>query len=159
MKNTIYTIGGYGYSREAFFEKLDTNQIDLFVDVRQRRGMRGSLYSFLNSTALQDELARHGIAYLHLKELAPTTRVRQAQKIADSDAGMEKRQREQLSDEFRLAYREEVLALQSARRVLGQFGDFTSVCLFCVERPAVACHRSIVADWLSAESGLPIVDL
>jgi uncharacterized protein (DUF488 family) len=31
--------------------------------------------------------------------------------------------------------------------------------LFCVERDPEACHRSLIADRLLAEQGLPVVDL
>ena len=78
MIETLYTMGGYGYSQDAFFDRLEANGVDVLVDIRQRRGMRGRQYSFLNSTALQTELLEREIAYLHLKELSPTTAVRDA---------------------------------------------------------------------------------
>lgn len=42
MKTEIYTIGVYGSTEETFFSKLIAAQVDLFVDIRQRRGVRGN---------------------------------------------------------------------------------------------------------------------
>ena len=61
----IYTIGVYGSSEEEFFGKLTESQIDLFCDIRQRRGVRGRQYSFVNSNHLQKKLSDLGIGYLY----------------------------------------------------------------------------------------------
>ncbi len=45
----IVTIGGYGFTEDAFINALKGAGVDAFVDIRQRRGMRGSKYAFLNS--------------------------------------------------------------------------------------------------------------
>ncbi|MBS4031080.1 MAG: DUF488 family protein [Clostridiales bacterium] len=63
--------------------KLQNNNIDLFIDIRIRRGMRGSKYSFVNSTYLQKKLKMLGVDYLHCKELAPTDEIRALQKGED----------------------------------------------------------------------------
>ena len=73
----IYTIGVYGSTEESFFGALIENEIELFIDVRARRGMRqSSPYKFVNSTVLQQKLRQLGIYYAHLKELAPTREIR-----------------------------------------------------------------------------------
>ena len=38
----IYTIGVYNSTESSYFRKLQENNIDLFCDIRQRRGVRGS---------------------------------------------------------------------------------------------------------------------
>ncbi|WP_349829476.1 hypothetical protein [Brevibacterium litoralis] len=43
------------------------------LDVRQRRGVRGTEYAWANSRRLQAALAANGIDYRHHRELAPTT--------------------------------------------------------------------------------------
>lgn len=156
MIETISTIGGYGYSKETFFERLKENKIDILVDIRQRRGMRGKLYAFLNATALTSELAGHGIAYIHIKELAPTNEVRDAQREDDLKSGAKKRTRIELSDAFRDAYREKVLVGSSAEKILAEIQSYRHPCFFCVEGPAVACHRSLVTDWLLGYRSIPI---
>ena len=148
MIEVISTIGGYGYSKEIFFEKLKDNKVDLLIDIRQRRGMRGKLYAFLNATALTSELARHGIAYIHIKELAPTNEVREVQREDDLKSGVKKKARIELSDAFREAYRKNVLVKSSAESILTEIQAYRHPCFFCVEGPAVACHRSLVTNWL-----------
>lgn len=68
--------GVYGNTEDEFFRKILNEQITLFVDVRQRRGMRGSQYAFANSTYLQNKLKELGIKYVHIKALAPTISIR-----------------------------------------------------------------------------------
>jgi uncharacterized protein (DUF488 family) len=148
MIETINTIGGYGFSKEAFFERLKESKIDILVDIRQRRGMRGKLYAFLNAKALASELERHGIAYIHIKELAPTDEVRDAQREDDLKSGVKKRTRAELSDAFRDAYREKILVGSSAEKILAKIQNYRHPCFFCVEGPVAACHRSLVTDWL-----------
>ena len=80
---TIFTIGVYGFSEDAFFTALKDHEIDLFIDIRARRGMRGAKYKFVNSSYLQAKLKEMGIGYAHLKELAPTPRIRGLQEQAD----------------------------------------------------------------------------
>jgi uncharacterized protein (DUF488 family) len=75
----LYTIGGYGHTEKSFINALKSNNIDLFVDVRQRRGMRGATYSFLNAKKLEENLKSAEISYLHFKDLAPTNEVRSFQ--------------------------------------------------------------------------------
>ena len=67
----IYTIGVYGSTEEDFFGKLTRSKIDLFCDIRQRRGVRGRQYAFVNSSYLQKKLSGLGIGYLYEKRFAP----------------------------------------------------------------------------------------
>lgn len=154
MSAELFSIGGYGYTVDSFVTALLRHDIKLFVDVRQRRGMRGSRYAFLNATALQSTLADAGINYVHLKGLAPTAAIRQMQSAADLVADIGKRQRTSLSHEFRSAYREQILAGVSAGRVMAELGSNKRICFFCVEAAADACHRSLICDWLRDELGL-----
>jgi len=52
----FYTIGVYNSTEQEYFKKLTDNNIDTFCDIRQRRGVRGSQYSFVNSNRLQAKL-------------------------------------------------------------------------------------------------------
>lgn len=157
--NNLLTIGAYGHSHQSFFDRLDSCRVDLFVDIRQRRGMRGSAYAFLNATALEAELGRRGIAYLHLKELAPTSAIRDAQREADRTLGATKRSREGLSELFEAKYMAEVVATANLESILGRLARYERVCFFCVEREARACHRSLVASWISKRTGASVVDI
>ncbi len=76
---TLRTIGVYGFDRDSFLTALTGAGVELLLDVRQRRGVRGSEYAWANAQRLQAALAEPGIGYSHLKELAPTTEMRQLQ--------------------------------------------------------------------------------
>ena len=149
----LFTIGGYGHTEETFVSRLKSNSIDLFVDIRARRGMRGRKYSFLNASRLQVALKEVNIAYLHLKNLAPSDDVRNAQRMADAESDYTKRSRERLSDTFISEYKSKVLQVVDRSEVLSLLADFDCVCLFCVESLPNACHRSIVTSWLEEETG------
>jgi uncharacterized protein (DUF488 family) len=155
----LLTIGAYGHSPESFFDRLQSCEVDLLVDIRQRRGMRGRTYAFLNATALQVELERRGIAYLHLKELAPTPGIRDAQREADRISGVTKRSREGLSQLFEAKYMAEVVARANFASIVRVLGQHKRVCFFCVERDARACHRSLVASWISERTGAVVTDI
>lgn len=147
---TIYTIGAFGYDEETFFHALVEAGIDTLCDIRQRRGVRGARYAFVNSSRLQHKLARLNVRYVHVRSLAPTTEVRRAQKEADEAAGVDKRRREVLHPAFVDAYRRECLDTTAASDVLASLlTDSRRVALFCVEQQPAACHRSLAAEWLS----------
>ncbi len=159
MIESIFTIGGYGHSQMSFFEQLRINEIDVFVDIRRRRGMRGKKYSFLNSTILQEELKSQQISYIHLIELAPTNDIREAQKIIDKAGGTQKQQRLELSCAFKEGYQSKILAKATPNEVIRSIQPHRRPCFFCVEGPAMACHRSLVAEWLKDYTGAPVKHL
>lgn len=147
MKN-LFTIGVYGSSKEEFFDKLVKNNIDTFIDIRRRRAVRGSQYAFVNSTRLQNELRERNIKYLHILDLAPTNEIREAQKVADNQQKVAKRERQSLGSVFRYRYENEILSnydFNSLEKELATLGCERAV-LFCVEKEPQACHRSLVSE-------------
>ena len=151
------TIGVYGATEENFFQALLDVGVDTFCDIRQRRGVRGAEYAFVNSQRLQKRLAEMGIRYLHRKDLAPTTAVRNKQKEADKLNKVVKRQRTALGHVFIDAYQETVLASFAPQSLLDDLeSDAKVVALFCVEREPEACHRSLVAEKLQEELGVEV---
>src|ERR1700710_3165926 len=106
---SIATIGVYGFDRESFLQALASAGIDLLLDVRQRRGVRGSEYAWANARRLQAALAEANIGYTHLKELAPTTELRELQYREDARLGEGKRSRSVLAPEYAHRYTEEIL--------------------------------------------------
>ena len=147
----VTTIGVHGWSVEAWLAALRQAEIELLVDIRQRRGVRGAAYAWANAQRLQAALLRDRIAYEHRKDLAPTTALRELQYSADERAGVGKRSRERLSPAFAEAYRREVLAAAD----LSALRAGPPAALLCVEREPDACHRSLVAEAL----GLPVLHL
>lgn len=146
----FFTIGVYNSSEKEYFKKLVDNDIDTFCDIRQRRGVRGSEYSFVNSNRLQAKLSDLDIKYGHVLELAPTSEIRELQKEADNKLGELKRDRNKLGNIFTLAYKDRILNkfdFNSFIEKLKEVGA-SKVVLFCVEEKPEACHRSIVTDKL-----------
>ena len=155
----IITLGVYGSTEAGFFTALREAGVDTFCDIRARRGVRGSEYAFVNSQRLQAKLAELGIRYLHFKELAPSEALRKRQYAADKLDRIAKRKRTELSELFMAGYREEQQDFDSAKFVEQLGPDARVVALFCVERAAAACHRSLLAARLQQDLGLEVVHL
>jgi uncharacterized protein (DUF488 family) len=154
----IATIGVYGFGRDSFLAALRGAGVELLLDVRQRRGVRGSEYAWANARRLQDALAGSGIAYTHLKELAPTTELRELQYREDDRRGEGKRSRTVLAPEYARLYTERILDPADLEAVLRWVGE-SRAALLCVERDPEACHRSLIAARLQAEHGFAVEHL
>ncbi len=154
----IFTVGVYGTDLDSFLAALGEAGVELLLDVRQRRGVRGARYAWANAARLQAALRAARIGYQHLPELAPTTSMREAQYEADAARGEGKRDRTVLAPSYVERYTEEILApadLDPLVRFVGR----SSAALFCVERDAAACHRSLIAARLARDYGARIVNL
>lgn len=156
----VFTIGVYGYTRETFLAALKDAGIDVLIDIRRRRGVRGPDYTFANSQRLQEEMAELGIRYIHEIALAPGEDIVHQQIAHDTEHGGSIRKRTELLPSFREAYH---------RTVLDHFGFAAffadnhiqngNICLMCVERTAEACHRGMVAEKLHELYGWPVTNL
>jgi uncharacterized protein (DUF488 family) len=146
----FFTIGVYRSTDEDFFKKLTDNHIDTFCDVRQRRGVRGGEYSFVNSRYLQQKLHDLGIRYYHIFDLAPTTEIRKIQQQEDLQLGEKKRDRKKIGKLFMTAYKDKILGNFKFDDFMKQLEDAGAnhIVLFCLEEHSEACHRSIVAEKL-----------
>ncbi len=154
------TIGVYGFTEAAFFEALKQAGVDLFCDLRWRRGVRGAAYAFANRTRLEQRLATLGIRYLHCRDLAPSPALRQRQAATDKANRTAKRQRTVLDELFVAGYGQECLAAFDSEAFLERLGHPARVvALFCVEREPAACHRSLLAQRLKRDLGVEIVHL
>jgi uncharacterized protein (DUF488 family) len=156
---TIATVGVYGADLERFLAALRANDVRQVVDVRRRRGVRGSEYAWANATRLEAALAKAGIAYRHHKELAPTTELRQVQYAADDRAHVGKRSRRELAPAFAEQYAREILDGADLETVVSELPAEGAAALLCVERDPEACHRSLLAERLAAEYDLSIVHI
>jgi uncharacterized protein (DUF488 family) len=144
----IYTIGVYGSSEKEFFQKLTDRQIDTFCDIRLRRAVRGSQYAFANSQRLQDKLADLSIKYLHETGLAPTPEIIKLQDKFDKEHQIQRRKREELTDVFKVAYKNKILSKFDIRKFIKDLAESGAkkLVLFCVEKSPAACHRSLVTN-------------
>nr|WP_206310110.1 DUF488 family protein [Streptomyces sp. A0592] len=72
---------------------------------------------------------------------------------------MGKRNREALAPEDVTRYTGEVLDLFDLGALVADLPDGSVTALLCVERDPEACHRSLVAERLRAEHGLPVTNI
>ena len=155
----IATIGVYGFTAQTFLDALQEANVRVVLDVRQRRGVRGSEYAWANSARLQAALAEAGVGYRHEKQLAPTTELRQLQYRQDAKQRVGKRSRAELAPEYRDRYIAEILDRVDLGPLVADLPDEGDSALLCVERDPEACHRSLIAERLASEHGLAVVHL
>jgi uncharacterized protein (DUF488 family) len=156
-KVKIATIGVYGWTLERFLDALADDGVELLVDVRQRRGVRGREYAWANAQRLQRALAEAGIAYSHHKELAPTTELRHLQYAEDEQRKVGKRERTELAPEYRSRYLHEIVEAADLDALVAELPLVSA--LFCVEHEPEACHRSLIADRLAEQYGVTVAHL
>ena len=154
----LATIGVYGFDGPSFLSTLREAGVNLALDVRQRRGVRGSEYAWANARRLEAALAEAGIAYSHLPELAPTTEMRQLQYREDERRGEGKRSRTELAPEYVQRYEAEILGQVDLAPIVNWIGS-KHAALLCVERDPEACHRSLIAKRLEQEFSFEVKHL
>jgi len=155
----VATIGVYGSTLARFLMALREADVRLVLDVRQRRGVRGSEYAWANSQRIQAALAEAGIEYRHHRELAPTTELRELQYAEDERLGVGKRSRTELAPAYVERYEREIIAQIDLGPIVDALPKVGIAALLCVERDPDACHRSLVAARLSAEHDCTVTHL
>jgi uncharacterized protein (DUF488 family) len=155
----IATIGVYEFDAASFIRALDEAGVTLLLDIRQRRGVRGSEYAWANSQRLQARLAEERIGYEYHPELAPDTEMRQLQYREDARQGVGKRSRVRLSPEYIDVYTKEILDLAPLEPLVRRLPVHGIGALLCVEATAQACHRSLVAARLAERFGFEVINL
>ena len=157
----FFTIGVYNSTENEFFEKLTQNNIDTFCDIRQRRGVRGAKYSFVNSNRLQEKLNDLGIKYGYVQDLAPTTEIRELQKEIDAEKGELKSERQELGKVFVIEYKNKILGNFDFEKFFENLDNIGAnrIALFCGEEHPEACHRSIVANKIADNFNYKVTNL
>jgi len=153
---TVVTIGVYGFTARTFLDLLREANVRLLLDVRQRRGVRGSEYAWANSVRLQLALAESGVEYRHRRELAPTTELRHLQYREDAKLRVGKRSRTELAPEYRRRYTSEILDRADLAAIVETLPTEATTALLCVERDPEACHRSIIAARMQGDHGVRV---
>jgi uncharacterized protein (DUF488 family) len=152
----LATIGVYGFTATAFMGALRDADVRRLLDVRQRRGVRGSEYAWANARRLQAALAAAGIEYRHHRELAPTTELRRLQYREDDRRGEGKRSRSKLAPEYVERYTREILDQVDLGPIVASMPTDGAAALFCVEHRPEACHRSLIAERLARDYGVTL---
>jgi uncharacterized protein (DUF488 family) len=155
----IATIGVYEFDATSFVAALDEGGITKVLDIRQRRGVRGSQYAWANAQRLQKLLAEARIAYEYHPELAPDTEMRQLQYREDDRQGVGKRSRVRLAPDYVREYTEEILDLVPLQPLIDRLPVHGMGALLCVEATAQACHRSLVAGRLAERFGFEVTHI
>jgi uncharacterized protein (DUF488 family) len=155
----VATVGVYGFDADTFLGSLRAEDVGLVLDVRQRRGVRGSEYAWANAVRLQRALADAGIAYRHHRELAPTTELRQLQYREDAKMGVGKRSRVSLAPAYVARYTQEILDRVDLALIVADLPTERASALLCVERDPEACHRLLIAERMRSEHGVRVVHL
>ena len=158
-RRTAATIGVYGFAAATFLSALREANVRRLLDLRQRRGVRGSEYAWANAKRLQAALAEAGIEYRHHKELAPTTEMRHLQYREDERLGVGKRSRVELAPEYVKRYTREILDRVDLDPIVEGMPTEGLAALFCVERDPEACHRSLVAERMAQRHGLAVMHI
>jgi uncharacterized protein (DUF488 family) len=156
---TVATIGVYGWTLPRLLDALRAANVRLVLDVRQRRGVRGSEYAWANAKRLEAALAGADIAYEHRPELAPTTELRRLQYAEDERQRVGKRSRSALAPDYRRRFADEILDRVDLGAIAGELPADGTTALLCVERDPQACHRSLVAGRLADEHGVLVSHL
>jgi uncharacterized protein (DUF488 family) len=155
----LATIGVYGFDLDAFLRALRRADVRVVLDVRQRRGVRGPQYAWANARRLQAALADAGIDYVHLKQLAPTTELRELQYAEDARAGVGKRSRRELAPGYIDGYTREILDPTGVRPVTNALPPTGRAAILCVERDPEACHRSLIAARAARECNIRVTHI
>ena len=148
----VFTIGIYGWTPEAFVSALQHRGVQVLIDTRQRRGVRGTRYQFANANSLQALLTQHGVQYLYIKALVPPVEVRQIQKVCDAMERTLKHKRQRLTPDYIEAYNRQVLDHYDWADIRTlQAQGVQRIALLCVETYPTACHRSLIAERMAQQ--------
>lgn len=143
--SVIYTIGYEGADIERVVRTLKAAHVARLVDVRAVAASRKKGFS---KKALAARLADESIEDLHLIDLGDPKPGRDAARAGQHDL-------------FRAVYAAH-LGTEPAQAALHRLKAIVQdrpTCLLCFERDPRHCHRSIVAQEVTAATGLEVLDL
>ena len=140
---SIFTIGYEGASLADFLLRLKLEGVSTLVDVRELPVSRRRGFS---KSQLAQELERHGIRYVHKRELGAPREIRH-----------ELRE----TGDYKTYFARFTTYLRTQRDALERLMDecVGSVVLMCFERDPKECHRSVVARELAKLADLQPVHL
>jgi len=141
----LFTIG-YELSRiDDVIAALKEARVGLLIDVRAVAASRKPGFSKRQLAAGLDE---HGVRYVHLQGLGTPKPGRDAVRAGHPER-MEPIFRAHMTGDRAQAELSQAIGLARENRA----------CLLCFERDPACCHRRLVADMITGETGQPIVHL
>ena len=140
---SIFTIGYEGASLAAFLQRLKLAGVSTLIDVRELPLSRRRGFS---KAQLAEQLERHGIRYMHKRELGAPRKIRH-----------ELRE----TGDYKAYFQRFNAYLRTQRDALEHLVDecVGAVVLMCFERDPKECHRSAVARELAKLAQLQPVHL
>jgi len=145
MPPAIFTIGYEGAGVAAFVRTLRDADVTLVLDIRAAPVSRKKGFS---KHQLAAHLAAAGLAYRHLRGLGTPKRGRDAARSGNLEA-FERIFRAHLEEP------EALLDLGDADTLAKE----QPICLLCLERDPLHCHRMIVAERMAKDTGQAIEHL
>jgi uncharacterized protein (DUF488 family) len=143
---TLFTIGHSTRTLDEFVELLHANKVDLVADVRTAPGSR-RLPHFAKA-ALAAALELTGIAYVHLPELGGLRKV----KGASINTGWRNAGFRGYADYM------QTNAFEAGLAHLMALAEQHSLAIMCAEAVPWRCHRSLIADALTAR-GVEVLEI
>jgi uncharacterized protein (DUF488 family) len=143
--NQVWTIGYERVGQGDFVAALKDAKIKTLIDVREVANSRRAGFSKKSLAAALDEA---GIAYIHMKPLGTPKAGREAARRGDTKT-MHR------IFEAKMVEPESQLALAETAELAGK----GRTCLMCLEHDWRECHRTLVAQHLTADFGLKPVNL
>ncbi len=141
----LLTIGYEGCTIDGVLAALQAARVGLLIDVRAVAASRKPGFSKRQLAAGLDQA---GIAYIHLQGLGTPKPGRDAVRAGHPER-MEAIFREHMTSDRAQAELAQARALAQERQS----------CLLCFERDHMTCHRRLVAEMVSAETGQRVVHL
>lgn len=141
----LATIGYEGASLVDFIAALQAAGVKQVIDIREVAQSRRAGFS---KNALRTALGECGINYEHLRQLGDPKHGREAARAGDFDL-------------FRSIFNAH-MDLPASKDALGQAIDLAAEklsVLLCFERDPKNCHRSIVAERMSAQTSVRVLHL
>lgn len=145
MASKIWTIGYEKVGQADFVAALKAAKIKTLVDVREVANSRRAGFAKKSLAAALDEA---GIAYIHMKPLGTPKAGREAARKGDTKTMTRIFEAKMVEPEAQLALAE---TAELARK--------GPTCIMCLEPDWRGCHRTIVAQHLTADFGLRPVNL
>ena len=145
MRDDLLTIGYEGCTIDGVIGELKCAGVGLLIDVRAVAASRKPGFSKRQLAASLDEA---GIRYVHLQGLGTPKPGRDAVRAGHPERMPPIFHAHMRSDR---AQAELAMAKGMARE--------SRACLLCFERDPATCHRRLVAEMVSAETGQAVVDL
>ena len=155
----IATIGDVRLDVGRFLRALRAADVRVLIDVRQRRGVRGSEYAWANSARCRRPWVRPASNTAITRSWRRPPSCGKLQYREDAKSGAGKRSRTELAPEYRDRYTSEILSQVDLAAFVASLPSDGTTALLCVERDPEACHRSLIAERLAAKHGLSVTHL